>query len=754
MQLIDRSIRWLAYIYLLRFPILTAAAAVGLVIAAFTFARPLLGNLFDVNLPYAQVWLAFTVFATAWVIMVAARLVVLYGPARFQLEPYIEPYRIGPDLRWWHIVLFGTAIALPVVAGAIYYTYRHNESISLARLIVEAAIGCLLSLALLFLLGYVQKRLTVPDRAVPPSPAFPDRTPDIFFPTDARAKREALEHPRERVLIQRIAERIMRLLRNVPEKFGGGYFEYKDGKAQSVLPGQGAAAVLFVAILAIYAGVGIFAYKKLDQPSSLPTLSYVMLLLMLFCWGMSGLAFFLDRFRVPVLIPLFAWLVVTSSVPWSDFYYKAIDATQVPRANQQAAIARYAGDAIVVVAASGGGIQAAAWTAQVLTGLQREVGGEFARAIRLISAVSGGSVGAMYFVNEYRDGNPPADAELPRIMQRAQESSLDKVAWGVVYPDLLRLITSSGFGWDRGQALERAWLRRHFTWDNRANIEVGLSQWQEDAKAGRRPGIILNTTVAETGQRLPLATVDLSPALEGEQTRRWFYRTLGGKDIRVVTATRLSAAFPYVSPAARADLSAHLPHVVDGAYYDNYGMASIVEWLDDQLSRPDNRIRRVLVVQIHAAPTPKSWMLDAVDETRVMEPQTLADNIKRRGWFFQIFAPIKALLGVREAAQLSHARVELRLLVERWRGNPGDARLASNPGPTPSGTRTVQIQPVVFEFCAKGDARYCQEPAPLSWHLNDRERSAIAQSWQEELTRDPAGSSLDIVKKFFGRGAQ
>ena len=39
--------------------------------------------------------------------------------------------------------------------------------------------------------------------------------------------------------------------------------------------------------------------------------------------------------------------------------------------------------------------------------------------------------------------------------------------------------------------------------------------------------------VAETGQRLPLATVDLSPTLEGEQTRRWFYQTLGGKDIRV-----------------------------------------------------------------------------------------------------------------------------------------------------------------------------------------------------------------------------
>ena len=546
----------------------------------------------------------------------------------------------------------------------------------------------------------------------------------------------------------------MRLVRNVPEKLGGGYFEYQDGKAQSVLPGQGAAAVLFVVILAIYAGVGMFAYEKLDQPSSVPTLSYVMLLLMLFCWGMSGLAFFLDRFRVPVLIPLVAWLVVTSSVPWSDFYYKAIDATPVARVTQQTATVRDGADTIVVVAASGGGIQAAAWTAQVLTGLQREVGAEFARAIRLISAVSGGSVGAMYFVNEYRDGNPPADAELPRIMQRAQESSLDKVAWGVVYPDLLRLITSSGFGWDRGQALERAWLRRHLTWENRANIEVGLSQWQADAKAGRRPGIILNTTVAETGERLPLATVDLSPTLEGEQTRRWFYQTLGGKDIRVVTATRLSAAFPYVSPAARADLSAYLPHVVDGAYYDNYGMASIVEWLDDQLSRTDNRIRRVLIVQIHAAPTPKTWMLDAVEGTRLMEPRTLGDDIKRRGWFFQIFAPIKALLGVREAAQLSHGRVELRLLVERWRANAVDAKSAQGPHFTPAGTRAVHIQPVVFEFCANGDARYCQEPAPLSWHLNDRERSAIAQSWQDELTRDPASSSLSIVKKFFGHGAE
>ena len=60
-------------------------------------------------------------------------------------------------------------------------------------------------------------------------------------------------------------------------------------------------------------------------------------------------------------------------------------------------------DRLIVVAASGGGIQAAAWTAQVLSGLDTENDGNFGPKVRLISAVSGGSVGAMYFVDAYRE---------------------------------------------------------------------------------------------------------------------------------------------------------------------------------------------------------------------------------------------------------------------------------------------------------------------------------------------------------------
>jgi hypothetical protein len=54
------------------------------------------------------------------------------------------------------------------------------------------------------------------------------------------------------------------------------------------------------------------------------------------------------------------------------------------------------------VAAAGGGIQAAAWTARVLTGLEEICAekrpGRFVQSLKLLSGVSGGSVGIMYFV--------------------------------------------------------------------------------------------------------------------------------------------------------------------------------------------------------------------------------------------------------------------------------------------------------------------------------------------------------------------
>jgi hypothetical protein len=54
-------------------------------------------------------------------------------------------------------------------------------------------------------------------------------------------------------------------------------------------------------------------------------------------------------------------------------------------------------EVIVVAAAAGGGIQSAAWTSRVLCSLRQQVP-ESSEHVAAISGVSGGSVGAMFYL--------------------------------------------------------------------------------------------------------------------------------------------------------------------------------------------------------------------------------------------------------------------------------------------------------------------------------------------------------------------
>jgi hypothetical protein len=715
MQRLQNVLSFLTHLYLLRFPLLTAIAVVGIWAAAFfTNARSLLGNLFDVSWPGGIFYLSLTAFVTAWVVMLTWRLVLLYGAERFATPVY----QVSPNVKWWHLALSGL-IALPVVCGAVYYSTRPH-----IWEVAEALLGLLVALEILLLATIVQKWFTRPRFTQRPpdtshgSSDLAQTSPDILFPSQNRLVAQLIERVQKRNPAPRLAGRITALFRLFPEDIWRGYFAYHNHQVVSILPGHGLAAILFLLTLLLYVLVGISKFVWLSYFSYFPALAYALLLLMVLCWGLSGFAFFLDRFRIPVLLPLLLWLFLTSQFPWSDHFYPLIegiaasDQVRQPTTSSQPLTAERLGpgNSIIVVAANGGGIQAAAWAARVLTGLETELGDRFGGAIRLISSISGGSVGVMYFVNEYTPNGPPSRSDLESIVERATGSSLGEIGWGLVYPDFLRLLTSYGSSWDRGRALEEAWLRHDLPWDTRENIKAGLSKWRQDAVAGWRPGVILNATIADTGERLPLSTIELPPDSEGSKTQGRLFKTLNSKDIPIVTATRLSASFPYVSPAARANISgSSAAHIVDGGYYDNYGMSSLVEWLDYELSKGDSHIKRVLVLQIRGARTGGEYAFKT-----------------SRGWFYQAFAPVATLLHVRNTGQLSHNEIELNLLRDKW-------------------GKTVQITPVVFEFAGA-------DP-PLSWHLNQNEKQAIEEDWKAELNghkkqRDSNKSGLDMVKEF------
>jgi len=785
----ERLLPFLRRVYFLRIPILTLAGVWSFCLAALILpgTRSLLGNAFDlmgsalnldpgpdivsrptffVQFAIEIAFVSFSACLLGSVVMVTWRLVRLYGPKRFFND---DSLNIDPNTRLQHLMIFLPLIALPVVAGALYRSIESSAlpmtptlEVVIATVVGMAAatVGLLLSLAVLWLTVITQRRFIRSDYASPleelPATvsALAGKSPDLFLPrgigfVDASVDRAREHSPRGR-LAQKAMDFIDWLLPRLPRHAKRGYIgsvvdsEDAERRITLILPGHVAATILLALALVSYLFIGIFVYtlayhSSVITLSFVPTLCYLLLLAMLLCWAFSSLAFFFDRYRIPVLIPFVSFLLI-ASLFGSDYYFPTETKQAETQENTSAERNKRPAETMVVVAANGGGIQAAAWTARVLAGLEQECqaiskcGQRFGKSIRLISSVSGGSVGTMYFVNEYENDGTLPDTGLKQIVTRAEGSSLDHIAWGLLYPDLVRTanILPWAFGLfrlDRGQTLDKAWLREDMTWPEREGIEQGLSEWQDDAEAGRRPGVIFNTTIAETGDRLPLSTVRLPQRSPGGIRYRQLFEGIEPKPtIPVVTATRLSAAFPYVSPAARArkppdariaEDGYHEDHIVDGGYYDNYGISSLVEWLDWKLEKTSkkleenrkHRIEKVLVVEIIASPS--------VDEGAAHEEEGwLSEHLGKV--FYQVIAPAETAMNVRSTGQRTHNAVELELLREKWA----------------KGDHPVEIVPAHFVFDGT-------EP-PLSWHLTKEDKQEIEAQWQDERTEDPSKECTDL----------
>ena len=634
----------LPYLYLLRVQILTFVTLVSFPFVALWFARNLLIGVFDIT-PLGMVFVTLGGILASWTVMVTAWQVFLYGPERFHIRPFPFssiltqlPTRVGQS----PVFAF---FSLPVILTAMYVS-RNGGTSSYPRLLLGVLGGAALAIGILVAGDQFQRR------------GWAEAKPFTAFLS----------------------------------VFGPG-FQKEDGK--SAHEGHYMALWSFVLCLLVYVAIGIGKFFRIGDPPTVPTLADLLVFLMILCWGLSAITFILDRFRIPLLVPFLLAAFVSAHIHTTDHYFYMFSSTNSVDLLSPSQVIRTGkpGSAVIVVAASGGGIKAAAWTTRVLTGLEESNPHMFGDSVRLISAVSGGSVGAMYFVSEYEangGGLPSKTEDLEKAVAQAEASSLDDIAWGLVYPDFLRILLPVFKHLDRGQALEAA-LTRELP-NRKEHLSSPLADWREGVLKGWRPAVVFNATVVESGERFLLGTTDLSPAIGRSSLRDPQFPQFAGQDIPLVTAARLSATFPYVSPAARPDIPGTQVHAVDGGYTDNYGMATLIAWLDEALRVPGNPIRRVLIIEIRASPP-------------TVEPPPLS----WRGWPYQGYAPISAMLNVRDTGQLPRNQEELQIL----------RRFAAS--------CSIDIEDSVFE--------YPPEDAPLSWHLSPKDKEEIATIWTKPETQ-------------------
>jgi len=317
---------------------------------------------------------------------------------------------------------------------------------------------------------------------------------------------------------------------------------------------------------------------------------------------------------------------------------------------------------VFVVAAEGGGIRAAYWTAAVLATLEDATAANpvpFSRHVFAISGVSGGSLGAAVFdavvASRQRRSTKQVGSRLQEIDQVLSQDFLSPTLGAALFPDLVQRFLPLPIVDDRAVALEKSWER---AWSlshpgDRDRLAAPFhALWTENPHAV--PLLILNSTVVETGQRAivsPLATT--SPEAEQAFSDALPVGRLIGTQLPLSTATLISARFTYVSPAGLIDTHREgifrWIRLVDGGYFDNSGAVTaqeivrVIMQTHDGMPSDDgagHKLRSMNVIVLHLPNEP------------INSPASL---VKNRGtvtgdeWLEEVLSPVRALMATRGA---------------------------------------------------------------------------------------------------------
>lgn len=262
---------------------------------------------------------------------------------------------------------------------------------------------------------------------------------------------------------------------------------------------------------------------------------------------------------------------------------------------------------MVFVAAPGGGIRAAYWTASALEATFGRPGGDncAARRIFALHGASGGSVGSTIWVAS------DSSSAREQVANMSVDNALSRVVAGLLLRDL-PVVTGIAEWEDRAALMEDGWMStstvldpgdRPLRW---SELGDGLS-WV--------PTIVLNGASVADGCRVLIANSEGLPGAPGDNCRSALPTTGGGPvsssidpfpglydresrgenacfppgfgDMSAATAALLSARFPAVSPSgsllqcfnnSQGDgVSERVTYDVDGGLFENSGLLSLLQ---------------------------------------------------------------------------------------------------------------------------------------------------------------------------------
>ncbi|MET0191850.1 MAG: patatin-like phospholipase family protein [Hyphomicrobiaceae bacterium] len=442
-----------------------------------------------------------------------------------------------------------------------------------------------------------------------------------------------------------------------------------------------AASTRYLLLLIAVIVVALFSLTLIELPRQLGTVALFNIFIAVLVLFVGRCVYINDRFGIPVVMLAILAALVFSIFDLNDNHVvrtiqsknsavgKSTDTEFRKWLAARADRAAYQSEPypVFVVAAAGGGLYAAEYTARFLARIQDHCP-HFAQHIFAISGVSGGSIGAAVFAGllnrpgVQQTDRPGCRAFGPDVgpLEKDVEAILGKdylspIVAATLFPDFLqRFLPFPVESFDRGKvldtALEAAWRDLH---PKGASNPFQMSLQDLWDPKGVAPALVLNATHVATGGRFAMAPFYPRRWDQGAVKLEWLQghlqngaigtkKSSGLEDLKLSSSAGISARFPWIMPAAtihapkqNADRKNTILRLVDGGYFENSG----TETLGDL-------VRGMRIDKINEAKT--NVKLYTIVLTGY-EDELFGGNFNDETPLGEFVAPIRGLLSTRQA---------------------------------------------------------------------------------------------------------
>lgn len=270
---------------------------------------------------------------------------------------------------------------------------------------------------------------------------------------------------------------------------------------------------------------------------------------------------------------------------------------------------------MVILCSSGGGLKSATWSMQVVRMADSLLNGQLLEHTVLITGASGGMMGMAYLRELYLQEQQGACVDIhdARYIDHIARDLVNSIAFTIVSNDLFvpwAPFEMNGYTYykDRGYIFEQ-----QLNENTNGILDRRLGDYRGPEAEAIIPMLYLTPSIVNDARRLIISPHGVSYMMKAPVGQRypeavevdavdfrWMFRDQDAENLRMLSAIRMNATYPYVLP------NVHLPsrpgiEVMDAGFLDNYGVVSATRFIQVFRDWILENTRGVLLLQISSS---------------------------------------------------------------------------------------------------------------------------------------------------------